>query len=121
MLGRVPYVSFRSAYNAAKHALNALTANLRMDLKAAHPDIHVSLVMPGVVFTDFQKNALYGTPVRPAGSRAPQGQSAENVAAVIARIIKYPKDEVYTNPAHADMAVRYFADVSAFEASLIHK
>lgn len=121
MLGRVPFVSFRSAYNAAKCALNALTANLRMDLKATHPDIHISLVMPGVVFTGFQKNALYGTPVPPTGSRAPQGQTAEEVAAVIVRIIENPQDEVYTNPSHADMALRYFADVSAFETTLIHK
>ena len=32
-LGRVPLAAFRSAYNAAKHAVNALTANLRMDLR----------------------------------------------------------------------------------------
>src|SRR3982751_3057588 len=57
-LGRVPLVPIRSAYNAAKAALNALTANLRVDLKAEHPGIHVSLVMPGVVTTEFARNAL---------------------------------------------------------------
>src|SRR5919198_708807 len=32
-LSRVPFATYRSAYNAAKAALNALTANLRMDLR----------------------------------------------------------------------------------------
>jgi len=49
-LGRIPLGSFRSAFNAAKAALNSLTANLRMDLRR-HPGIHVSLVLPGLVAT----------------------------------------------------------------------
>ena len=57
-LSRVPLATYRSAYNAAKAALNALTANLRVDLAAAHPDVHVSLVIPGLVSTGFQRNAL---------------------------------------------------------------
>src|SRR5215470_9517576 len=40
MLGRVPFAPIRSAYSAAKHAMNALTANLRLDLRPAFPDIH---------------------------------------------------------------------------------
>src|SRR5439155_20685387 len=59
-LSRVPLATFRSAYKAAKAALNALTANLRMDLAAAHPNIRVSLVMPGMVTTEFDRNALGG-------------------------------------------------------------
>src|SRR4029079_1504045 len=42
-LGRVPLASVRSVYSAAKAALNSLTANLRTDLAAEYPDIHVSL------------------------------------------------------------------------------
>lgn len=61
-LSRVPFVTFRAAYSAAKAALNILTANLRMELKAAYPEIHISIVMPGTVATDFSKNALWGTP-----------------------------------------------------------
>src|SRR5919201_5732161 len=56
-LGRVPIATHRSAYNAAKAALNALTANLRVDLRATHPGIRVTLVMPGLVSTDFAKHA----------------------------------------------------------------
>ena len=54
-LARVPLATHRSAYNAAKAALNALTANLRMDLRKTHPNIHVTLVMPGMVATEFAK------------------------------------------------------------------
>src|SRR5256885_3689783 len=47
-LGRVPVAPPRSAYSAAKAALNSLTANVRVDLQQTHPGIHVSLVMPGL-------------------------------------------------------------------------
>lgn len=115
-LGRVPVATNRSAYNAAKAALNALTANLRVDLAAAHPGIHVSLVMPGLVSTEFARNALGGVPatVSPAATRMGV-QTPEEVAAVIADLLEHPRAEVYTNPASAAVARRYFEDVEAFE------
>src|ERR1051325_597694 len=58
MLGRVPVAAYRSAYNAAKAALNALTTNLRADLRQSHPGIHVSLVLPGTVATAFAQHVL---------------------------------------------------------------
>ena len=116
-LGRVPLVTFRSAYNAAKAGLNALTANLRVALAREFPDIHVSLVMPGIVRTDFARNALGGTPPLPGGAGAGPSQSADEVADAIARLIDEPRPEVYTNPASAEIARRYFADVAAFEAA----
>ncbi len=120
-LGRVPIATHRSAYNAAKAALNALTANVRVDLAAKHPAIHVSLIMPGLVATDFARNALGS-----ASAAAPpwvaggvmKPQSAEEVAAAIAGVIEHPVAELYTNPASAPMAQRYFEDVGAFEESL---
>jgi len=57
-LSRVPFVTFRSIYSAAKAALNSLTTQLRMDLAAEYPGIHISLVMPGVVTTEFAAKAL---------------------------------------------------------------
>src|SRR5437762_2261406 len=42
-LGRVPIATPRSAYNAAKAALNSLTANVRVDLQRSRPGIHVSV------------------------------------------------------------------------------
>ena len=118
-LGRVPFASYRSVYCAAKAALNSLTASLRMDLRKDFPGIHVSLVLPPMVATDFGKNALYGTPVPPGGFRsAASAQSAEQVAAAMQELIDHPKAEVYTNPGMAEMVARYFADIEAFEANL---
>ena len=115
-LGRVPLATHRSAYNAAKAALNALTANLRMDLRDQHPGIHVTLIMPGMVGTAFGKNALGSPPGTPIYS-GPHVQSVEFVADLVARAIEEPTAEIYTNPASAEMARRYFADVTGFEAS----
>ncbi|HTG35871.1 MAG TPA: SDR family oxidoreductase [Thermoanaerobaculia bacterium] len=123
-LGRVPMASIRSVYSAAKAALNSLTANLRTDLAAEYPDIHVSLVMPGIVKTGFAQNALgssaiSGAPTAPPAGPPPgsmQPQTAEEVAAAIARLIERPEAEIYTNPASPELVRRYYADVGAFEA-----
>jgi short-subunit dehydrogenase len=112
MLSRVPFATFRSAYNAAKAALNALTANARVDLARQHPGIHVTLVMPGLVRTDFQRNAVGGSPPIPAITEA---QSVEDAAAAIVRAIEDPVAEIYTNPHHAAVVQKYFQDVGAFE------
>jgi NAD(P)-dependent dehydrogenase (short-subunit alcohol dehydrogenase family) len=106
MLGRVPSVPIRSAYNAAKHALNALTANLRMELHERHPGIHVSTVMPGPVATDFGLNALGGGP---DSRRIPFAQTAEEVAVVIAELIQHPRADVYTRPEFHQQVLAYYA------------
>jgi short-subunit dehydrogenase len=111
-LSRVPFATFRSAYNAAKAALNALTANARVDLARTHPGVHVTLVMPGLVTTEFGQHALGGSPPIPAMSEA---QSADEVAAAIANVIDNPVAEIYTNPRQAALALRYFQDVGEFE------
>jgi len=117
-LGRVPIAAVRSAYNAAKHALNALTANLRMELRAAgDTGIHVTTLMPGIVETPFAANALGAAPgtstMRLSGPMA--SQTAEEVATIIADVVDHPRPDVYTNPAHPDLAKSYYADVAAFE------
>jgi len=112
ILSRVPFATYRSAYNAAKAALNALTANARVDLARKHPDIHVTLVMPGLVLTDFQRNAIGGSPPLPPSTPS---QSVEDAAAAIAGAIDHPVAEVYTNAQLAAVAQQYFQDVDAFE------
>ena len=117
MLGRVPFAPVRSAYSAAKHALNALTANLRMELAASHPGIHVTCVMPGVVATEFGVNALHGGP----DSRAlPGAQPVDEVAAVIADVIERPRADVYTRPAFREQVLAYYGadDMAAAEARM---
>ena len=115
MLGRVPFAPIRSAYAAAKHALNSLGANLRMELRRSHPGIHVTTVHPGVVATDFGLNARHGG----FDSRTmPGAQSAEEVAAVIADVIEKPQADVYTRPGARALVARYFAaeDMGEIEA-----
>ena len=106
MLGRVPLAPMRSAYSAAKSALNALTASLRMELRAQYPDIHVSTIHPGVVATDFGQNALHGGP---DSRKLPSAQTAEQVAQVIADVIGHPRADVYTQPAGRQMIAAYYA------------
>jgi NADP-dependent 3-hydroxy acid dehydrogenase YdfG len=118
-LGRVPFASYRSAYSASKAALNSLTANLRMDLGTTYPNIHVSVVMPPVVNSDFARNALYGTPHPPGGSRSGAvPQTPEQAAAAIVELIDHPRAEIYTNPGQSEMVARYFTDVDAFEKNM---
>ncbi len=106
MLGRIPYVGLRSAYSAAKHALNALSANMRMELRAQHPECWVTTVMPGVVATDFGNNAMHGGP----DSRAfPQAQPVAEVAQLIADAIEQPCAELYTRPAYREGVRDYYA------------
>ncbi len=115
MLGRMPYIGIRSGYSAAKHALNALTANLRMDLRATHPGIQVTTVSPGVVATEFGLHALGGGP---DSRQLPMAQPVEEVAAVIAGVIERPRADVYTRPGLAERVAAYYAaeDMAAVEA-----
>jgi short-subunit dehydrogenase len=108
MLGRAPTFVPRAAYSASKHFLNSLTANFRMEVQATHPEIQVSLVSPGVVATDFGLNAVHGG----VDSRAiPGGQSAEEVADVIASVIETRQADVYTRPGAREMIAKYYADL----------
>lgn len=113
VLARVPHATMRSAYSASKAALNSLTANVRMDLRAEYPNIHVSLVMPGPVSTAFHANAIGSA--APVISNNNLIQTADEVAAAIETVINNPVPEIYTNPASAALVQRYFADVAAFE------
>lgn len=47
---------YRGAYNTSKYALEGLTDTLRLELKGS--GIHVSLIEPGPIESDFRKNAL---------------------------------------------------------------
>jgi NADP-dependent 3-hydroxy acid dehydrogenase YdfG len=110
MLGRMPLATFRSAYNGAKHFLNALTASFRDELRQTHPGIQVSLVSPGVVWTEFGKHALHGGP----DSRdLPGGQETAEVAAVIAGVIESRLPDVYTRAGSHDRIVAYFEKLGA--------
>ena len=108
LLGRIPFAVIRSAYSAAKHFLNALTAMFRAEVQQTHPGIQISLVSPGVVRTEFGKNALHGGP---DSRQLPDSQSAEEVAAVIAGVIESRLPDVYTRSGAHDRIAGYYASV----------
>jgi NADP-dependent 3-hydroxy acid dehydrogenase YdfG len=108
MLGRIPFAIIRSAYNGAKHFLNALTANFREEVQKTHPGIQFTLVSPGVVSTDFGLNAKHGGP----DSRSlPNSQTADEVAAVIADVIESRRPDVYTRAGARERIAAYYASV----------
>ncbi len=110
MLGRMPAALFRSAYSGSKHFLNALTTNLRDELRADYPGIKVSLVSPGVVATDFGSNALHGGP----DSRSlPNWQTAEQVAEVIANTVESGREDVYTLPGAKQRIMDYLSSLTS--------
>ena len=106
MLGRVPFAVYRSAYIGAKHFLNALTATFRMELAEEYPGIVVSLVSPGVVRTDFGRNAMHGGP---DSRELPYSQSAEEVAQVIADVIDTGRADVYTRDGSRARVMEYYS------------
>ncbi len=116
MLGRVPFATQRSIYSAAKHALNALTACLRIDLRQSYPGIHVTTVSPGVVATEFGLNARGGGI---DSRRIPGAQTADEVAEVLLDVVRHPRADVYTRPGMRESVARYFAaeDMAEVEAT----
>ena len=57
-------------------------------------------------------NAVGGSPPLPPDTPS---QTPEEAAAAIVKVIEQPVAEIYTNPALAAMALKYFQDVDAFE------
>jgi Short-chain dehydrogenases of various substrate specificities len=108
MLGRIPFATFRSSYNGAKHFLNALTANFRSEVQETHPGIQVTLVSPGVVRTEFGKNARHGGP---DSRELPNSQSAEEVAEVIVNVMETRLPDVYTRAGARERVVQYYESV----------
>jgi len=118
MLGRLPLASVRSAYSASKHALQALTASLRIDLTSeGFKDIHVCTVLPGPVATDFGLNSKYGGV---DNRNIPNAQPVHEVSQVIAETIRTPVAEAFTRPIYRDWVARYYTaeDVAALESAM---
>jgi NADP-dependent 3-hydroxy acid dehydrogenase YdfG len=110
MLGRIPSVTFRSSYCASKHYMNALTAMFRDEIRQTVPGIQISIVSPGVVHTDFGLNARHGGP---DSRQIGEGQSPEEVAAVIAGVIESRLPDVYTRAGAHQRVVGYYASLGA--------
>ena len=95
MLSRMPAAVVRSAYSASKAAMNSLTETLRFELARDYPGIRVVLMIPGIVATEFGKNAIGGG----ADSRSlPGGQTVEEVARKMADGLFEGPLDLYTRP-----------------------
>lgn len=105
-LGRVPYATHRSAYSAAKHFMNALTAMFRDEVRQTHPGIEYSIVSPGIVKTEFGVRAQHGGP---DSRQFPMAQTAEEAAAVIADVIRSRRRDAYTRADAHERVVAYYA------------
>jgi len=115
VLSRIPFAPARAAYSASKHALMSLTANLRADLRAEYPQIHVSAFLPGVVATDFGNNALHGG----VDSRQlPFAQPVEEVAHGLADLIEHPRAEGFSRPIYKQQVAAYYSaeDIATVES-----
>jgi NAD(P)-dependent dehydrogenase (short-subunit alcohol dehydrogenase family) len=117
-LSRFPFAPQRSAYSAAKAAVNLLMASLRVELKKEFPNIHATTVMPGVVATDFGNNAKHGGV---DSRKMPDAQPVAEVGTIIADVIEKPRAEIYTRPQMLQLAAKYFSaeDVSVIEAGFV--
>jgi NAD(P)-dependent dehydrogenase (short-subunit alcohol dehydrogenase family) len=117
MLSRLPFAPIRSAYAASKAALNMLSAQLRGDLRASHPEIMVSSFFPGVVATDFGLNAKYGGP---DNRTLPNAQPVDEVAQSMCELVEKPRAEAYSRAMFVEQVAKYYSadDVGAFEAQL---
>ncbi|MFT3916644.1 MAG: SDR family NAD(P)-dependent oxidoreductase [Anaeromyxobacteraceae bacterium] len=102
MLSRVPVATLRSAYSAAKAALDSLTETARLELANDAPGLRLVTVLPGVVATEFGVNALGGGP----DSRAlPGAQPVEEVARVMADGLLEGPPDLYTRREGLEMVL----------------
>jgi len=115
-LSRVPLAPMRAAYGAVKGAVNLLTASLRVELKVTHPGIHVTLLLPGVVATEFGLNSL-GVGIVD-NRKLPGAQPVEDAVKAIVAVIEDPKPEAYTSAFIAGVVERYLREPEAVEGEI---
>jgi short-subunit dehydrogenase len=105
----------RAAYGAVKGAVNMLSASLRVELRAKYPGIQVTVLLPGVVATEFGVNSINATI---DNRKLPGAQSVEDAAKAIVDVIENPRPEAYTSTFIAEAVGQYQRDPEAFEAQL---
>ncbi|TAK64265.1 SDR family oxidoreductase [Methylobacter sp.] len=89
-------MTYRGAYNASKFALEGLADTLRLELHGT--SIHISLIEPGPILSDFRKNSftLYKKNIDPTHSH-----HKETYKAMEARLQKEGAAAPFTLPAQA--------------------
>ena len=113
-LSRIPVAPVRAAYGAVKAAVNMLSASLRVELKATHPGIHVTVLLPGVVATEFGVNSM-GVGIVD-NRKLSSAQPVEGAAKAIVDVIENPRPEAYTSAFIADAVARYTREPEVVEA-----
>jgi short-subunit dehydrogenase len=114
-LSRAPFAPVRAAYGAVKSAVNMLSASLRVELRATHPGIHVTVLLPGVVATEFGIHSINATI---DNRKLPGAQPVEDAAKAIVDVIENPRSEAYTSAFIAEAVGRYQREPDAFEAEI---
>jgi short-subunit dehydrogenase len=115
-LSRAPLAPVRAAYGAVKAAVNLLTASLRVELKVTHPGIHVTLLLPGVVATEFGVNSM-GVGIVD-NRKLPGAQPVEEAARAIVDVIEKPRPEAYTSAFITDVVGRYMREPEVVEGEI---
>lgn len=105
---------WRSAYSATKFALGGLSESLRQELRDS--GIHVSLVYPVVVPTEFQTVELRKMSPRLSGPM----QTPETVARAIVRCIQRPQVAVYPYRLAYPLAILSTAAPEAVDLLVAH-
>ncbi len=104
--GKMPLPQM-TAYCASKYALTGLTETLRLEL--ASQGIHVGIVHPGVINSDFLERAMFrGETDQESGARQQQmaemlksgwASQPEDIAAAVWKAVKQRQTEVVVGPA----------------------
>jgi short-subunit dehydrogenase len=115
-LSRAPLAPVRAAYGAVKAAVNMLTASLRVELKKTHPGVHVTLLLPGVVATEFGVNSM-GVGI--VDNRTlPGAQPVEEAVKALVDVIESPKPEAYTSVFIGGVVERYLREPEVVEEEI---
>jgi len=88
-------MTYRGAYNASKHALEALTDTLRLELRGS--GIHAVLVEPGPIRSRFRANSLAALEARIDTAASPRRETYDRVRARLAST----RDAPFTLPPEA--------------------
>jgi NAD(P)-dependent dehydrogenase (short-subunit alcohol dehydrogenase family) len=115
-LWRAPLAPVRAAYGAVKAAVNMLTASLRVELKKTHPGVHVTLLLPGVVATEFGVNSM-GVGIVD-NRKIPGAQPVEEAVKAIVDVIESPKPDVYTSAFIGGVVERYLREPEVVEGEI---
>ncbi|MEZ5775170.1 MAG: SDR family NAD(P)-dependent oxidoreductase [Hyphomicrobiaceae bacterium] len=101
---------YRGAYNASKHALEALTEAMRYELSLTAPGIKVSLIEPGPIDTRFLEHAIAAfrsnVPIEGSAHRAEYERRLAAMQAGGKRGFKLPPEAVAAKVVHAVESAR---------------